>query len=155
MHGMSWQIVRTGSAIEVNFALGHLEDAGIPTRVLDANGDLIERAHLIPVEDPVRLAVPALHAGRAEELLEREMPAIPRARPRSPLEAAQRAAEDLGRRIRWAAVSPFAPIALVLAPVYALRVRRAGSHPKDHAWTLAGIVVSALHALVFVWIVTG
>lgn len=151
---MSWHVVRIGSAVEVNFALGHLEEARIPARVLDADGDVIQREFLVPVADHVRLAVPVQDAQRAEELLDREIPAIPRPRPKSALEAAQRAAEDLGRRIRWAAVSPFAPIGIALAPIYALRVRRAGSPPKDHGWTLAGIAVSAVQSVFLAWVVT-
>ena len=152
---MSWQVVRAGSAVDVNFALGHLEDASIPAQVLAPDGNLVQREHLIPVEDPVRLAVRAEDVDRAREVLDRELPEL--ANPRRldgtnvepPARTPLGAAEDLGRRIRWMACSPFAPLGVLLAPLYAQRVLRAGTRPKDHGWTLAGIAVSALVSLLF------
>lgn len=129
---VAWQTLHDGDSSEARRAAGFLDGFGIPLRVVDEAGVEFAREKLAYTGSPVRLQVREEDLPAAVEILA-DSPSAP-----SP-SAAAKALDRLGLTIRACAVSPFAPLGILLAPSYLMRSARETIRPREHAWTLAGI----------------
>jgi hypothetical protein len=147
---MSWKNLRGCSVIEANLACGLLEDANYAARVVDGSGQEYLRDNLVPTDYPVIVQVREEDFGSASAFLDLARPSKTKAvtesapSPRLVAQPAPNSAEAIGRRIRFCAVTPLAPVGLWLAPEYLSRTRAAEKRPAQHRWNLAGSVVCAL-----------
>jgi len=129
---MNWRTLRTCTAAEANLLTGYLEGFGVQPRVVDASGSEISRDHVSSHTSPLSVLVRDADRNVAIEILGDALAPLTRRRVGTPV-------ERLGLSIRACAVSPFAPLGLVLAPTYLMRAAREGTRPREHASTLAGI----------------
>jgi len=131
---MTWHTLHDGSPSDANLASGFLDGFGIQVRVVDPCGVEIPRDKLTSTESPARVQVREADLPVAAAILSDAL--SPTSRP-----ATTRSLDRLGLSIRACAVSTFfAPLGLVLAPTYLVRAKRSAIRPREHAWTLAGIV---------------
>lgn len=141
-----WATVFHGSMAEALVCQGLLESNGVLARILDENIKVIDPFITGGNAFDVQLQVPEPRAPEARELLDYRPEPEEKSEPREP---AEERAFQLGLRIRWASIlSVTAPYALWLAWPYMTAVKSLGRKPRDHVWTIAALVYSAV--LIFV-----
>jgi len=146
---MTWRSLRGCSVIEANLACGLLEEAGLQARVVDGAGIEYLREYLAPVDYQVILEVREDEFAAARTLLDEALPektkrATTDAQAEEVVGPSTRDAASigaLGLRIRYCAVTPFAPYGLWLAWEYLTRTRLTGIRPHAHGWNIVGIVI--------------
>jgi hypothetical protein len=152
---MKWASVFQGPIWEVWMVQARLQERGLRTQVVDPTLKVIDPfitggGNALDAE----LQVPE----DAEAAALEEVATISRERSEERKKRAETAAADgvfgtqethdlylLGRRIRWATwFWVTAPLALVLAPGYFLRVRRLGHRPPAHGYVIVATVLATL-----------
>lgn len=143
---MNWRTLRTSMGPEAILVAGFLRGSGVEVRVVDDTGAEVPHADLATCSTPVSVQVRDTDLPVATEILGDAL--SPRAK-----RHVDTPVERLGVSIRACAVSPLAPLGILLAPSYLLRAAREGVRPPEHAWTLAGIVAcvppSMFYAIAF------
>lgn len=129
---MTWHTLQDCSSAEANLTAGFLDGFGVELRVIDPVGVEIQRDMLLSVNSPVRVQVREADLHVAAGILADALSASRRP-------STTKSLDRLGLSIRACAVSPFAPLGILLAPSYLMRAARATAKPREHAWTLAGI----------------